>query len=310
MRFQVFLALKDVHRSVVHGDVNPSNIVWDPSGHFFQFVDLEFATWPGKVLVAPLDTLDTSAHDDDEESGEFHSIDLPHTPNSSRGHMPPSPLGRSKQHGSGSGAHGMHGMLAGTPPSASPGKAHRFSLRGSVEPDPGTPPFSIIASPVPPHRESSRSHGSGFRTPQGPRSHNDALSSPSARDPFPFVRTASSGGGGGGGAFGGGSSSALLPGVSSHHGSHPGAGPRSTPTGGGGIGGGFRPPALSVPRSPARSTQSGRLSTPAGGFGTPTGAISPFGGQNKMHAMDASPPLRGYVPPLPPPSSPPFLCCS
>lgn len=42
---QVFSALQNLHTALVHGDVNTGNIVWDPSGHFFQFVDLEFATW-------------------------------------------------------------------------------------------------------------------------------------------------------------------------------------------------------------------------------------------------------------------------
>lgn len=42
---QVFSALQNLHTALVHGDVNAGNIVWDPSGHFFQFVDLEFSTW-------------------------------------------------------------------------------------------------------------------------------------------------------------------------------------------------------------------------------------------------------------------------
>ena len=44
---QAFDALRAVHAAgVVHGDVTAANMVWDPSGHFFQFIDLEFATWP------------------------------------------------------------------------------------------------------------------------------------------------------------------------------------------------------------------------------------------------------------------------
>jgi Ser/Thr protein kinase RdoA (MazF antagonist) len=33
------------HKTMVHGDVNARNMVWDPTGYFFQFVDLRLATW-------------------------------------------------------------------------------------------------------------------------------------------------------------------------------------------------------------------------------------------------------------------------
>eukprot|EP00892_Ulva_mutabilis_P011256 jgi/Ulvmu1/8502/UM044_0036.1 len=46
---QVFSALQNLHTALVHGDVNTGNIVWDPSGHFFQFVDLEFSTWTAEA---------------------------------------------------------------------------------------------------------------------------------------------------------------------------------------------------------------------------------------------------------------------
>lgn len=42
---QAFDALRCLHAAVVHGDVAVGNLVWDPSGHHFQFADLEFATW-------------------------------------------------------------------------------------------------------------------------------------------------------------------------------------------------------------------------------------------------------------------------
>jgi hypothetical protein len=41
-----FAALRALHATgTVHGDVTAANIVWDPSGHYFQLVDFEFATW-------------------------------------------------------------------------------------------------------------------------------------------------------------------------------------------------------------------------------------------------------------------------
>jgi hypothetical protein len=43
---QVFEALRSLHTCLVHGDITTTNIVWDPSGHYFQFIDLEFSTWP------------------------------------------------------------------------------------------------------------------------------------------------------------------------------------------------------------------------------------------------------------------------
>jgi hypothetical protein len=42
---QMFDALYGVHAKVTHGDVTAANFIWDPSGHFFQLVDFEFASW-------------------------------------------------------------------------------------------------------------------------------------------------------------------------------------------------------------------------------------------------------------------------
>jgi hypothetical protein len=52
-----FDALREVHAVAIHGDVTTANIVWDASGHYFQFVDLEFATWqegPARVVSPAL----------------------------------------------------------------------------------------------------------------------------------------------------------------------------------------------------------------------------------------------------------------
>lgn len=251
---QVFLALKDVHRVVVHGDVNPSNIVWDPSGHFFQFVDLEFATWPGKVLVAPVATaIGGTSHPDHDtvagDSHEFHSLELPtasessvlsqqqmHTPSGSAAHMPPSPLSRPAHH---------------TPPPPSP--SNRLSQRWSPELNP----------------EASPRKAAGMHTPKGgPRSHNDL--SPSPRDPFPFVGSASG---------------AQFPSQS--------RGGSSTPPGGS-MGGGARPSALDIPRSPMRSAHSGRISFPGvttpGGPSTPGARSTACGGDEKLRASAEGPP--------------------
>lgn len=261
-----------MHRAVVHGDVNPSNIVWDPSGHFFQFVDLEFATWPGKVLVAPVATTTAAADDVDQDtavadSHEFHSADLPtasdsssltqhmHTPGSSIAHMPPSPLSNAKYSNSGFSAHA-------TPPPVSPSQPRRFSQRWSPDTETSSAqhgPASNALIPQQP-RESTKSHGSRVVTPQGPRSHNEVSLSPSFRDPFSFV-----------------CSSNTAPFAAQQR------GPSSS-------GMPHRPAALDIPRSPMKSAHSGRLSTP-GGSTTPGGRSMTGGGDaaDKLRAAEEAP---------------------
>jgi hypothetical protein len=286
---QVFLALKDLHRTVVHGDVNPSNIVWDPSGHFFQFVDLEFSTWPGKVLVAPVATSAAAAEPPDNDAAtlgegaadslDFHSVDLPtptasasvtqqmNSPRASYSQLPPSPLGNA-EHSSGQ---RWYQARSPTPPAVSPSKPQHFHRKWppDFETSPRQGPRSLnFPSTVELNRNSSRPHtgGGGFSTPKGPRSH-DGLLSPSPRDPFPFVPGPNSSTGG---VF-----SALNRGS-------------STP------GGTQRPAALEIPRSPMRSAQSGGFSFP-GGVSTPGGRSTPGDASmtDKLSVAKEDAPLKG-----------------